>query len=480
VQAPDQLETIEVKSAVETLEPTKVKLTVEVTYDELKPSIAHAYEHIAQDVNIPGFRKGKVPPRIIDQRIGRPAVIEHAVNEGLSGFYAEAVREQKLRPLGQPEVEVTKVPGLVAGDEGELHFSAEVEIRPEITIPELDGLSVTVDGLEVDDEDVAGRLDALRERFGTLVGVDRPAAEGDFVVIDLVAAIGNEQVDNVSGVSYQIGSGNMLDGLDEALTSLSSGETTTFVTKLAGGEHEGEDAQVTVTATTVKERQLPEADDEFAQLASEFDTLEELTADLREQAASIKSSNQAVQARDLLLEQLLGATEIPVPTGVVEAEVHRHLEGEGRLEDDEHRAEVTEQATTALRNQILLDTLAEKLEVKVSQGELVDYLVSASRQYGVDPNTFIQSLDQGGQIPSMVAEVARSKALAIALRSVAVTDASGAVVDLSEFIGTDEDDAAEEDAAEAADVADEQVVADPATDFSSVAAAPATEDEVKA
>jgi trigger factor len=474
------LETIEVKSAVETLEPTKVKLTVEVTYDELKPSIAHAYEHIAQDVNIPGFRKGKVPPRIIDQRIGRPAVIEHAVNEGLSGFYAEAVREQKLRPLGQPEVEVTKVPGLVAGDEGELHFSAEVEIRPEITIPELDGLSVTVDGLEVDDEDVAGRLDALRERFGTLVGVDRPAAEGDFVVIDLVAAIGDEQVDNVSGVSYQIGSGNMLDGLDEALTSLSSGETTTFVTKLAGGEHEGEDAQVTVTATTVKERQLPEADDEFAQLASEFDTLEELTADLREQAASIKSSNQAVQARDLLLEQLLGATEIPVPTGVVEAEVHRHLEGEGRLEDDEHRAEVTEQATTALRNQILLDTLAEKLEVKVSQGELVDYLVSASRQYGVDPNTFIQSLDQGGQIPSMVAEVARSKALAIALRSVAVTDASGAVVDLSEFIGTDEDDAAEEDAAEAADVADEQVVADPATDFSSVAAAPATEDEVKA
>jgi trigger factor len=474
------LETIEVKSAVETLEPTKVKLTVEVTYDELKPSIAHAYEHIAQDVNIPGFRKGKVPPRIIDQRIGRPAVIEHAVNEGLSGFYAEAVREQKLRPLGQPEVEVTKVPGLVAGDEGELHFSAEVEIRPEITIPELDGLSVTVDGLEVDDEDVAGRLDALRERFGTLVGVDRPAAEGDFVVIDLVAAIGDEQVDNVSGVSYQIGSGNMLDGLDEALTSLSSGETTTFVTKLAGGEHEGEDAQVTVTATTVKERQLPEADDEFAQLASEFDTLEELTADLRDQAASIKSSNQAVQARDLLLEQLLGATEIPVPTGVVEAEVHRHLEGEGRLEDDEHRAEVTEQATTALRNQILLDTLAEKLEVKVSQGELVDYLVSASRQYGVDPNTFIQSLDQGGQIPSMVAEVARSKALAIALRSVAVTDASGAVVDLSEFIGTDEDDAAEEDAAEAADVADEQVVADPATDFSSVAAAPATEDEVKA
>ncbi|MBO9553684.1 trigger factor [Cellulomonas sp.] len=441
------------KSAVETVEPTKVKLTVEVTYDELKPSIEHAYQHIAEQVTVPGFRKGKVPPRIIDQRVGRPAVIEHAVNEGLSGFYAEAVRENKLRPLGQPEVEVTKVPGLVPGeDEGELHFTAEVEVRPEITVPALDGVKITVDDLEVSDEDVQGRLDALRERFGTLVGVDRPAAEGDFVVLDLVAAIDGEQVDSVSGVSYQIGAGNMLEGLDEALTGLSGGESTTFETALAGGEHAGETAQVTVSATTVKERQLPDADDDFAQLASEFDTLEELTADLREQAGRIKASNQAVQARDLLLEQLLAGTEIPVPSGVVEAEVHRHLEGEGRLEDDEHRAEVGEQATTALRNQILLDTLAEQLEIKISQQELLDYLVSASRQYGMDPNTFIQTVDQQGQIPAMVAEVARSKALAVALRQVAVTDSKGEAVDLSEFIGSDEEDAAEE----AADAAEQQ------------------------
>lgn len=431
------------KSAVETLEPTKVRLTVEVPYDELKPSIDHAYAHIAEQVNIPGFRKGKVPPRIIDQRVGRPAVMEHAVNEGLSGFYAEAVREHQLRPLGQPEVDVTKVPGLVPGDtDGDLVFTAEVEVRPEIEVPELDGLSVTVDASEITDEDVQGRLDALRERFGTLVGVDRPAAEKDFAVIDLSATIDGEEVDTVSGVSYQIGSGNMLEGLDEALTGLSSGETTTFETTLVGGDHAGETAQVTVTATSVKERELPEADDDFAQMASEFDTVEELLADLREQAGRIKAQNQAVQARDVLLEQLLEQIEIPVPAGAVEAEVHRHLESEGRLEDDTHRAEVTEQAQTALRNQILLDTLAEKLEVKVNQGELVDYLVSASRQYGMDPNTFIQTIDQQGQIPAMVAEVARSKALAVALRRVAVVDAAGAAVDLSEYIGSDEDDAA--------------------------------------
>jgi trigger factor len=438
------LESTEVKSAVETLEPTKVRLTVEVPYDELKPSIDHAYAHIAEQVNIPGFRKGKVPPRIIDQRVGRPAVMEHAVNEGLSGFYAEAVRENKLRPLGQPEVDVTKVPGLVAGDtDGDLVFTAEVEVRPEIEIPSLDGLSVTVDASEITDEDVQARLDTLRERFGTLVGVDRPAADKDFAVIDLVAKIDGEEVDTVSGVSYQIGSGNMLEGLDEALTGLSAGETTTFSTTLVGGDHAGEQAEVTVTASSVKERELPEADDDFAQMASEFDTVEELLADLREQATKIKAQNQAVQARDLLLEQLLEQLEIPVPAGAVEAEVHRHLESEGRLEDDVHRAEVTEQAQTALRNQILLDTLAENLEVKVDQGELVDYLVSASRQYGMDPNTFIQTIDQQGQIPAMVAEVARSKALAVALRHVAVVDGSGAAVDLSEYIGTDEEDAAQ-------------------------------------
>jgi trigger factor len=440
------LEIIEVKSAVETLEPTKVKLTIEVSYDELKPSIDHAYSHIAEQVNIPGFRKGKVPPRIIDQRVGRPAVMEHAVNDGLSEFYASAVRDNSLRPLGQPEIDVTKVPGLTAGDEGDLVFTAEVEVRPEIEIPELDGLSISVDGLEVSEEDVQGRLDQLRERFGTLVGVDRPAADKDFVVIDLVAKIGDEEVDTVSGISYQIGSGNMLEGLDEALTGLSAGETTTFETELVGGEHAGEKAQVTVTASQVKQRDLPEADDDFAQMASEFDTIAELTDDLREQAGRIKGQNQAVQARDLLLEQLVAKVEIPVPSGAVEAEVHRHLEQEGRLDDDTHRAEVKEQAETALRNQILLDTLAEKLEVKVAQGELIDYLVSASRQYGMDPNTFIQTIDQQGQIPAMVAEVARSKALAVALRRIAVTDDKGAAVDLSEYIGSDEDDAALEQA----------------------------------
>lgn len=460
------------KSAVETLEPTKVKLTVEVTYDELKPSIEHAYKHIAESVNVPGFRKGKVPPRIIDQRVGRPAVLEHAVNEGLSGFYAQAVRDNELRPLGQPEVEVTQVPGLSGETEGELHFTAQVEVRPTITLPDLASLSIQVDGLEVTDEDVQDRLDALRERFGTLVGVDRPAKDGDFVVVDLRAVIGEDEIDNATAQSYQIGAGNSLDGLDEALLGLSADETTTFTTALAGGERKGEEAAVTVTLQAVKERQLPEADDDFAQLASEFDTLEELLADLRTQAAAGKSSAQATQARDQLLEQLLEATDIPVPSGVVEAEVHRHLESEDRLADDEHRAEVTDEAQKALRTQILLDTLAETLKVKVAQDELVEYLLGAARQYRMDPNEFIQAIGQQGQIPAMAAEVARSKSLAVALRQITVTDAAGEVVDLTAFIGTDADDApaevAEPDDEPADDEAPASEPAGAATDISAL------------
>ncbi|WP_024288888.1 trigger factor [Cellulomonas sp. KRMCY2] len=443
------------KSAVETLDATTVKLTVEVSAEELKPSIEHAYQHIGSEVSVPGFRKGKVPARIIDQRVGRSAVIEHAVNDGMAAFYRQAITEADLRPLGQPDIQVTEVAALTEATGG-LSFTATVEVRPEIAVPALAEITVTVDDVTVSDADIDERLDTLRERFGTLVGVDRPAADGDFVVLDLKAGIGDEEVDSVSAISYQIGSGNMLEGLDEALTGLSAGETTTFASALAGGEHEGETAQVTVTATTVKVRELPTADDDFAQLASEFDTLAELRDDLRAQAARVKASNQAVQARDLLLERLKDGLEIPVPTGVVEAEVHRHLESEGRLEDAEHRAEVQVEASEALANQILLDTLAEQLKVKVAQNELLDYLVNASRQYGMDPNTFIKTVDEQGQIPAMVAEVGRSKAIAVALRQVKVVDASGNAVDLSEYIGSDDD---EVDAVAAAQAALEEAMA---------------------
>ncbi|WP_062318200.1 trigger factor [Demequina maris] len=433
-------------SALEKIDATTVKLTVNLTEADLADSMKHAYEHVGKQVQIPGFRKGKVPAKVLEQRVGKGAIIEHAVNDGLPGWYSEAVRETGIRPFGQPEVEVTKVPGIVEGDEG-LEFTAVVEVRPEVTLPAAADLTIEVEPIAVSDEDVAERLDALRERFGTLVGVDRPAAEGDFVTIDLTAVIGDETIDSVQGTSYQVGAGNMLEGIDEAITGLSADEQTTFEGPLAAGDHAGETAQITVTVTAVKTRELPEADDDFAQLASEFDTIDELRDDLKSQAARIKTNNQAMEAREKLLEKLTEATEFELPKKVIENEVHNHLENENRLEDDEHRAEVTEEATKALRTQILLDQLADDLDIDVEQPELLDYLINSSRQYGMDPGTFIQQVEQAGQIPAMVAEVARSKATAFALRRATVVDTAGAAVDLSEVIGSIEDEKAEEAAA---------------------------------
>jgi len=441
-------------TSVEKLSPTRAKLTISVTPEELKPSITHAYSHIAEQVNVPGFRKGKVPPPIIDQRVGKAAVLEHAVNEGLDGFFRAAVAEHELRPLGKPEADIVEWPS-EKDFSGDLLLAIEVDVRPDIELPAYDGLELTVDSVEIGDDEVTEELDRLRSRFGTLITVDRPAKTGDFVTLDLVAVIDGTEVDTASGISYELGSGELLEGIDEALDTLSADETTTFDSKLLGGDHEGETAEITVTVTAVKERELPEADDDFAQIASEFDTLAELTDSLKQQVARNKSFGQGNQARDLLVDKLLELADVPIAQSVIDDEVHRHLESEGRLEDDEHRAEVTEASEKAFKTQIVLDSIAEAEKVQVSQDELTQYLVQGAAQYGMEPNEFVQILSQQGQIPAMVGEVARNKALAIALGKAKVTDASGNAVDLSEFTAVP-------DTEETADAAADESVADEA------------------
>lgn len=461
------------KTTLEKLSPTRAKLTISVTPEELKPSITHAYGHIAKQVSVPGFRKGKVPPPIIDQRVGKAAVLEHAVNEGLDAFYRKAVEEHELRPLGRPEADITEWPSNTDFS-GDLVVAIEVDVRPEITLPSYDGIELTVDATEVTDADVEAELDRLRTRFGTLVSVDRPAKSGDFAQIDLTATIDGNQVDNASGISYELGSGDLIDGIDEALDALSAGETTTFTSKLLGGDHEGEDAEITVTLTAVKERELPEADDDFAQIASEFDTVDELRDSLRGEAARAKLFDQGKSARDLLVDKLLEQVEIPVPPKVVEDEVHRHLESENRLEDDEHRAEVAQASEKNFRVQILLDEIVTAEEVTVSQDELMQYLVNGAAQYGMDPNEFVKVLGENGQIPQMVGEVARNKALAIVLGKAVVTDTNGAAVDLTEFTAVPEsDDNASADAASAVQPEEGTASDAPAADSAPDAAAAA-------
>jgi trigger factor len=433
-------------STVEKLTPTRVKLSITVTPDDLKPSIAHAYEHIAQDVQIPGFRKGKVPAPIIDQRIGRGAVIEHAVNEGLDKFFRDATVEHKLRVVGRPAADITQWPN-EKDFTGDLLVDIEVDVRPDIELPAYDDITVTVDAVEADEAALDAELDNMRARFGTLVPVDRPAAKGDFVELDLVATIDGAEIDRAEGVSYEIGSGELLEGIDDAIESLTAGEDTTFRSALVGGDHAGSEAEVSVTVKAVKERELPEADDDFAQIASEFDTIAELRESLAERVAQQGVFTQGSAARDKLVEALLEKIEIPVPPQLIEDEVHNHLEGEGRLEDDVHRAEVTEASEKQFRTQVLLDTIAEQADVQVSQEELSQYLIQSAAQYGMAPQEFVEALQSSNQLPALVGEVARNKALAIALGKVKVVDSNGKPVDLSDFIVTD-DEAAEADAEE--------------------------------
>jgi trigger factor len=414
-----------VKSSVETLNPTRVRLTVEVPFEELQPSVDSAYKKIAAQVTIPGFRKGRVPNAIIDQRVGRGVVLDEAVNEHLPQAYNAAVEEQQVKPLGQPEVDVTAF-----ADGGELTFTAEVDVRPDIELPDYDGIEVSVADAEVTDADVDEQVESLRRRFGSLAAVERPVQTGDFVTLDLSATVDGEPVDDAtaSGLSYEVGSGQLLDGVDEAVVGLSAGEEASFPTTLLGGEHADEEAEVSVTVTAVRERNLPDLDDDFAQLASEFDTLDELRDDLRRRLTTVKRLEQGVEARDKVLQWLLERVEVPLPEGLVTAQVESHFDDDHG--DADHRAEYQRQTREALTTQFVLDAVVAKEELSVGEGELSEYIVRSAPRYGLTPDQFAQQIVQAGQVSAIVGEVVRAKALAVVLERARVTDASGRPVDL--------------------------------------------------
>ncbi|MCC4092429.1 MAG: trigger factor [Bifidobacterium breve] len=438
------------KISVRNLEPTKVKLTVTVEPEELNPYLDAARKEIAKQVNVPGFRKGHVPGKIIDQRIGFAAVAGEAVNDAVPELYSKALDEKKIRPMAQPEFDVQDVPQ-AANDDTKLKFTATVERRPDIELPEIDGLEIAIAKPEVKDEDVDKRLEALRQRFGTLVGVDRPATKGDFANIDLTAEIDGETVDSQEGVSYELGSNTMLDGLDEALDGLSAGEETTFEGTLEAGDHEGQKATVKVKVNSVKAEELPELDDEFASEASEFDTLDELKADIRKAAAQDAEGRQATEARDAFIAKLQEGLEIPVPKGVKANMVEEQLKGmtpDPEKATKEQKAQAEETVEKELRDQMVLDALAEKLDVQVSQSDVFNFLASIAQQYGMDPNNFIQAIIKNGQLGSAVQEVGRSKGLLAGMRAVKFT-ADGEAVDLSNFLG----EAAEEEESESVEAA---------------------------
>ena len=414
------------KSTVETLSSTRIRLDVEVPYVELGKYVDAAYKKVAATVNIPGFRKGKVPNAMIDQRVGRGAVLDQAINEAIQDFYVAAARENEVLVVGRPTVDVKEFV-----DNEKLNFSVEVSVRPDVTLPDFSKITITVEDVLVNDADIDEQIDELRARFGTLNTVERTTKSGDFVTIDLTARIDGQEVDGgkANEISYEVGSNRMIDGLDEALVGMNTGDTKTFTTQLVG-QKDGETGDVEIVVKAVKERELPTLDDSFAKLASEFDTVAELRADFADRLKRIKSMEQGTQARDLLVEKLLADLDIPVPDEIVLDEVNDHLEGEGRQDDAEHRAEVDGQVRASIKSDFLFDSIIKAEEIQVNEIELTEYLIRMSQRYGMGPEQFAQELQKAGQISQVVAEVTRAKALASVLARVSVVDKSGNKIDL--------------------------------------------------
>ncbi|WP_425299869.1 trigger factor [Nocardia cyriacigeorgica] len=455
------------KSTVEQLSPTRVRINVEVPFEELKPDFDKAYKALAKQVRIPGFRPGKAPAKLLEARLGRGAILEQVVNDVLPARYSEAVTTSEVKVIGQPEIEITKIE-----DGQELAFTAEVDVRPEITLPDYSTIEVTVDAITVDDSDIDEQLQSLRQRFGTLTGVDRPVQEGDFISIDLSATVDGEDVPEASttGLSHEVGSGQLIEGLDEAVIGLSAGESKEFTSTLVAGEHAGKEAVITVTVGSVKERELPEADDEFAQLASEFDTLDELKADLRGRVERVKKVQQAADIRDKVLEQLLDKVEVPLPEAVVKAEIDavehdavhgfdhdeakfaEALEAQGSSRE-EFDKDTKEAAEKSVKTQLLLDAIAEAEGTQVGQEELTERILFQAQRYGMSPEQFIQQVQQAGQLGAVFADVRRGKALAGVVGKATVTDSEGNTVDTTEMFGAPED-SAEENTEAAAETAE--------------------------
>ena len=414
------------KSDVEKLSPTRVKLSIDVPFNELKPHIDGAYKTLAEKISIPGFRKGKVPAAMIDQRVGRGAVLDEAINAALPTFYSQAAKDNDVLVIGRPNVEITELK-----DNEKLTFTVEVDIRPEINLPNFSQIKIEVDDVKVSDADIDEQIKDLSTRFGTLTTVEKVVAKGDFVSIDLVATKDGKDLDGgtANDLSYEVGSASMIDGLDEALIGLSVGDEKSFETALVGMPA-GELGNVKVSLKAVKQRDLPEIDDAFAKLSSEFETLAELKADLATRLTKLKQMQQGAQARDLLLEKLLSSVEIPLPDEIIKDEVDDHLEKEGKLDDDKHRAEVNEEVKKTITREFLLDSIVKAESVAVNEGELTEYLLRAAARYGMSPDQFIKEVSQAGQVSTMVAEVARAKALAQVLGRVDVVDKSGNKIDL--------------------------------------------------
>ncbi len=415
------------KTTVETIDAVRVKLTVEVDPGVVRKAHDTAARHLAQQVNLPGFRKGKAPRKLLEQRLGSGAIAQHALEDNLDDWYRAAIDDAEIVPVGSPELDIetfTEKEGMT--------FVAEVEVRPEIDLPDHTGLQLSHPEWGVSDDEVTAKLDEQRERFAEVDEVERAASSGDYVTIDLKVFVDGEELEtaHVEDALYEVGSQGVTAKLDDELEGIEAGAEFTYTDQLPEEypEHGGEEAEFHVTVHDVRAKSLPTLDDDFAATASEFDTLDDYRADIRRNLERQKVSEARHQARGDLLQAFLAPIDFELPPSMITSEVDdqrqqisQQAEQYGMtfedmlaaqdMEEEAWEEEVTTQARASVKARLVLDTLAETLEVDIEPDDVNQEIFRHAMQMGMQPQQVAQMIQEQGSLPALIGDVARRKAL---------------------------------------------------------------------
>ena len=415
------------KTSVETLEPVKIKLIVEVEPQRVKKAFDRAARTLAKDVSLPGFRPGKAPRKLLEQRFGIGAIAQAAMEDSISEYYAEALRENAINPVAQPEVDVEHF-----DEEDGCSFTAVVEVAPEITPPDHTGIDVAFPEWAVDDATVDEQLNTLRERFAEVDVVERPAANGDLVSIDLVFAVDGETIESsqVEDALYEVGSAGVTPELDEKIVGAVGGDTFTYDDVLPAEypEYGGKTATFTVTVKDVREKTLPDLDDDFASAAGGFDSLDELRSDMGNSLLRRQIEEAHHQVRGDVLEAYLALVDVPLPPSMVEFEIEQQLaqldgqaaqfgidaevllEAQG-MTRDEFAENARESAQTSVKAQLVLNALSETLSLDFDPREIDREIVRHARINNVAPEEIAKIIQEQGTLPALIGDIMRRKTI---------------------------------------------------------------------
>jgi trigger factor len=423
-----------VKTTVTELPESRVRVEAEVPAEEVERRVQQAARELGRQMRVPGFRKGKVPPPVVIRRLGRETVLDEALRSSLGRWYADAIDESGITPVGEPELDMGELPAIGQP----LAFSIEIGVRPRAKLGEYKGLEVGRREPEAGDGAIGEELDRMRDQFGTLDTVDRPAETGDSVVIDYLGKVDGVPFEGGEGRDQllELGSGRLIPGFEEQLVGASAGDDRTVEVRFPDdypGELGAKDATFDVTVSEVKAKRLPELDDDFAAEASEFDTLAELREDIAKRMAEAEERTIEREFEQAVVDAAVDEAEIEVPEKLVHARAHELLERtmsalarqgiskEAYLriagKDEEQLAHEAEpEAASALRREAVLAAVVEAEQLEPSEERLLAELAPIAEQNGSTGEKLMEQLRDGGRLDDFREDVAEQMARELLVR----------------------------------------------------------------